>query len=426
VGQLDHRADDRAVHLRPAFPADAVDFGAVIPYKLDLLRRAAERFLSTAPREQRAAFLDFCIAEAGWLDDYALFMALKGAHAGAPWVEWERELVERQPAALAAARRDLAGPILAHQFMQFQFFRQWADLKRYANARRIQIIGDVPIFVAHDSADVWAQPQLFYLDPTGRPTAVAGVPPDYFSAAGQLWGNPLYRWDDMARDGFAWWIGRVRAALRLMDILRLDHFRGFEAYWEVPATESTAINGQWTPGPGAALFQALRAALGSLPIIAEDLGVITPQVEALRDQFEFPGIRVLQFAFSADATNIHLPHHWLRNSVVYTGTHDNDTAAGWYQRVAATPEGDYVRRYLAIDGHDIAWDMIRTALSSVADFALYPAQDLLSLGNAARMNYPSRASGNWVWRLPAGALDDSIRDRLRRLDGDYGRLEATA
>ena len=410
----------------PAFPADAVDFGAVIPFKLELLRRAAERFLSEAPRAQRVAFLDFCAAEAGWLDDYALFMALKGAHGGAPWVEWERELVERQPAALAAAQSALAGPILAHQFMQFQFFRQWAALKRYANDRRIQIIGDVPIFVAHDSADVWARPQLFSLDPTGRPTVVAGVPPDYFSATGQLWGNPLYRWDDMAGDGFSWWIARLRAALRLMDILRLDHFRGFEAYWEVPATEKTAIAGRWTPGPGAPLFQALRAALGALPIIAEDLGVITPAVEALRDQFDFPGMRVLQFGFAADATNIHLPHHWIRNSVVYTGTHDNDTAAGWYQRVANTPEGDYVRRYLATDGRDIAWDMIRTALASVADIALYPAQDLLCLGNAARMNYPSRPSGNWAWRVPAGALNDAICDRLRRLAGDYGRLVAAA
>jgi len=413
---------DNEIADPPAFPLDAVDFGPVISYKIGLLQRAAGRFLSQAPRQQRGQFLDFCDAEAGWLTDYTLFMALKAAHGGAAWVDWEPELAQRRPEALARAREALAGPILAHQFMQFQFFRQWSSLKRYANERGIRIIGDVPIFVAHDSADVWAHPELFYLDAAGRPTVVAGVPPDYFSAAGQLWGNPLYRWEDMARDGFAWWIERVRAALRLMDILRLDHFRGFEAYWEVPAHETTAVNGRWIKGPGAPLFQSIAAALGSLPIIAEDLGVITPAVEALRDQFAFPGMRVLQFGFSSDASNIHLPHHWLRNSVVYSGTHDNDTAAGWYQRVAGAPEGDYARRYLAIDGHDIAWDLLRAVLASVADQALYPAQDLLSLGNAARMNYPSRPSGNWAWRVRAGALDARIAGRLRQMAYDYGRL----
>ena len=413
-----------ALERAPAFPAQQVDYGAVISFKLDMLRRAAATFIAQASHEQRHAFAEFCQQNAGWLDDYALFMALKDAHGGAPWVEWEPALARREPAALARRREDLAGAILTHQFMQFEFFRQWTALRSYANGRGVRIIGDAPIFVAHDSADAWAHPELFFLDAAGRPTVVAGVPPDYFSPTGQLWGNPLYRWQEMAGTGYAWWVERLRALLRIVDLVRLDHFRGFEAYWEVPAGETTAVNGRWVPGPAASLFEALRAALGELPIVAEDLGVITPAVEALRAQFGFPGMKVLQFAFGSDAKNEHLPHRWTRDMVAYTSTHDNDTAAGWYARVADTPEGAYARRYLPSDGRDIAWDMIRVAMASIATFAIYPAQDVLSLGNWARMNYPGRPAGNWSWRCAPGALDERLAQRLRQMAEDYGRLPA--
>jgi 4-alpha-glucanotransferase len=351
-------------------------------------------------------------------------MALKEAHGGAPWVQWEEELVQRQLPALAAARAALATAVTTHQAMQFFFARQWRALREYANAQGVSLIGDMPIFLAHDSAEVWLHQELFYLDEHGRPTVVAGVPPDYFSATGQLWGNPLYRWKRMAADGYAWWVERIRAGLALMNYVRLDHFRGFQAYWEVPGDATTAANGHWVKGPGAALFRALEKALGELPIIAEDLGLITPAVVALRDQLGLPGMVVLQFAFAADATNTHLPHRWREHCLAYTGTHDNDTTVGWYKRVATTPEGHYARRYLGVNGHDIAWDLVRVALASVATLAIYPAQDLLSLGNEARMNHPSTAGGNWSWRLQAGALNEAIAARLRQMTIDYGRLPA--
>jgi len=323
---------------------------------------------------------------------------------------------------------------MSPKFMQYQFFKQWGELKRYANEHGILIFGDIPIYVSYDSADVWAHQHLFPLDEDGHPTVVAGVPPDYFSPTGQLWGNPLYRWDVMAAQGYQWWIERVRIALHQVDMVRLDHFRGFEAYWEVPASEETAVNGRWVKGPGAALFEALFSALGDVPIIAEDLGVITPEVETLRDGFGFPGMKILQFAFDDDATNPYLPHNYERNCVVYTGSHDNDTTRGWFASASESAQA-FCASYLGYAAaslthgaasltHGIAWALMRLAASSVAALAIFPVQDVLSLASEARMNMPSQAAGNWAWRLPANALigDDHIA-RLAELAETYGRAE---
>jgi 4-alpha-glucanotransferase len=313
-------------------------------------------------------------------------------------MQWPAPLVRREPAALAEARRQYEDTIGAHRFRQFLFFRQWGAVRQYANAKGIRLLGDVPIFVSGDSADVWANPELFLLDEQRRPTHVAGVPPDYFSATGQLWGNPLYNWERLKQTGYAWWIERFRATLEQVDVVRVDHFRGFEAYWEIPAGMPTAQVGRWAKGPGPDLFVALRAGLGRLPIIAEDLGVITPEVEALRDQFRFPGMRILQFAFGGAVENRFLPHNYEHNTVVYTGTHDNDTTRGWFATLSDA-ERHFVRRYLARDGSDITWDLLRLAWSSVADYALAPLQDVLDLGTEARLTLPGRAAGNWNWRF---------------------------
>ncbi|MCC6629167.1 MAG: 4-alpha-glucanotransferase [Chloroflexi bacterium] len=404
----------------PPLPAERVDFGAVIPGKWRLLRQAATRFETVATPAQRADFERFRADASGWLDDFALYMALKEAHDGAGWQDWQAPLRRREPAALAEALHRLAEPVRAQQVVQWLIARQWQRVRDAAHTRGIQIVGDIPIFVAADSADVWANPGLFHLDDAGRPTIVAGVPPDYFSATGQLWGNPLYHWDRLAADGYAWWVRRVRAALAQVDRLRIDHFRGFEAYWAVPAAEDTAIHGRWLPGPGAAFFSALRAGLGELPIIAEDLGLITPPVEALRDAFDLPGMAVLQFAFGTDAANTYLPHNHRRNLVVYTGTHDNDTTTGWYAQQAEAVR-DQVRRYLGQPGDDIAWDFIRLALASVADTVIVPLQDVLSLGSEARMNLPGDPSGNWSWRCDAQLLTGERAARLADLVAVYGR-----
>ncbi len=399
----------------PAGRADRVDYGAVTRFKGRVLRRAYGRF------QPDADFARFQEEHAGWLDDYALFMALKERHGGVAWGDWSPDLARRRPGALARARADLAREIGYHQFTQWLFFRQWGDLKREAGARRIAIVGDLPIFAAYDSADVWANPEFFHLDAAGRPTVVAGVPPDYFSATGQLWGNPLYRWEALEREGFRWWVERLRLALALYDYVRIDHFRGFEAYWEIPAGEPTAIRGQWVKAPGARLFATVREQLGELPIIAEDLGVITPEVEALRDEFGLPGMKILQFGFT-DPDNPDLPHHYVPHRVVYTGTHDNDTTRGWY---ASIPEGerDFARRYLGrgAEDLDIAWDLIRAAFASVARFAVIPLQDVLDLGTEARMNYPGRLGGNWAWRYSADALTPARQERLRDLAVLYSR-----
>jgi len=417
MGLLDQQVLDQA----PEFPREHVDFGGIYNWKLPVLRQVADTFPIRATPDQLAEFTQFCTDNASWLDDFALFMALKDAHNGASWNQWAMELRSRQPEALKAAVQTHAAAVHAHQFNQWLFYRQWLRLKGYANALGIQIIGDIPIFVAMDSSDSWTNPQEFFLDDEFQPTVVAGVPPDYFSATGQLWGNPLYRWDVMKKSQYAWWLRRIKAALRLYDIVRIDHFRGFAAYWEVPAGEKTAEKGQWVPGPGTDLFAVIQRELGELPIIAEDLGEITPDVIALRDQFALPGMKILQFAFSSDASDKFLPHNYRRNFVVYTGTHDNDTSRGWYQQSANDHERDLFRRYLRTDGHDPAWTLLDAAFRSVAYLALAPMQDLLDLDSAARMNLPGRADGNWSWRFVPEQITNGLMTRLLETTTIYGR-----
>ena len=406
------------------FPADRVDFGPAIQFKTRLLRRAWDGFQQGRASGLRPQFDSFVRDNASWLDDYALFMALKDAHDGRGWQQWPAEARRREPAFLQQARKKHADIIGLHQFRQFLVFRQWHYLRDYARQHGIRIIGDIPIFVSADSADVWANPEMFQLDSDRRPKAVAGVPPDYFSATGQLWGNPLYDWDAMRKTNFAWWVARFRGLMRQVDLVRLDHFRGFEAYWEVPAGKPNAIEGRWVKSPGKELLTTLRSELGSLPIIAEDLGVITKGVAELRTSFGLPGMRVLQFAFPDTAKNAFLPHNYEQNTVVYTGTHDNDTTRGWYNGSASEYEKDHARRYLARDGSDIAWDFIRLAWSSVADYAITPLQDVLNLGSEARMNFPGRPDGNWCWRFRPEQLNPWLLDRLADLTRLYGREQA--
>jgi 4-alpha-glucanotransferase len=411
----------------PPFPVGRVDFGPVIDYKKSVLGRAFSNFRTQAPAEQQAAFARFCEEQAFWLEDFSLFMALKEVHQLRPWHEWEPEVVTRQPAALDRKRVSLAGEIESQKYQQWQFFEQWLSVKRYANERGIRIIGDIPIFVALDSTDVWANPHLFHLDKDLQPTFVSGVPPDYFSETGQLWGHPLYRWEAMAENGYPWWIARFRMAFTQVDVVRIDHFRGFYNYWEVPAGEDTAIEGRWLYGPGAGLFHAVTHALGKVAIIAEDLGDFDAEsragVDALQNEFGYPGMKVLQFAFGGGPGDPFLPHNFTRDFVAYTGTHDNDTVIGWYQVTSTEGERDYARKYLAVDGSDIAWDLIRLAWSSVANTAITTAQDLLSLGHEARMNLPSTVGPpNWCWRLQPGALSDNIGARLLELTAVYGRM----
>ena len=407
----------------PLLPDENVEYGTVIPLKLDLLRRAYARFRAESFPEIETDFEAFRASKSDWLDDFALFMTIKESQDGHAWVAWPAPLRDRKPDALASFREDHQDEIERQAFWQFLFFRQWEALRDHAHANDIQIIGDIPIFVAHDSVDVWANRELFYLDEVGEPTVVAGVPPDYFSPTGQRWGNPLYPWDVHAEQDYAWWLARFRAVFSLVDIVRLDHFRGFAGYWEIPADEETAVEGSWAPGPGADFLEAVQESLGSLPIIAEDLGEITPDVIELRDQFNLPGMKVLVFAFDSDAENEFLPHNYVPNCVVYTGTHDNDTVRGWYER-SGESERDFARRYLARSGENISWDLIRAAWSSVAVFALAPMQDFLGLGNEARMNYPSKASGNWTWRMAPDALTASLRDGIKEINTLYGRIES--
>ena len=404
----------------PAFPAARVDYGHVLPIKMALLRHAHERFRASAAPAQRADLDAFLAANRAWLDDYALFMALKHAYRSVAWTDWEPDLVARRPPALAAARAARAADVQLHEFLQWTFFTQWAALRDYARERGLSVLGDVPIFVAHDSADVWAHPDLFALDAHGMPTVVAGVPPDYFSRTGQRWGNPLYRWEALTNSGYSWWIDRVRAALRTADVLRLDHFRGFYAYWEVPATSPTAAQGRWVRAPGAELFSAVFGALGNVPLIAEDLGKITPPVRRLRESLGLPGMKVLQFAFGSDAHNPYLPHHYTHDVAVYTGTHDNDTTVGWFD-TRGPRERDFILRYVNGDGHEIQWDLIRLALASVADTAIIPLQDALGLGNEARMNMPGTSGGNWAWRCTDEQLSAETSARLADLTATYGR-----
>jgi 4-alpha-glucanotransferase len=418
----------------PAFPDRQVDFGRVVRHRLPLLKKAAKNFLARASAMRREHLQTFCRQNASWLDNYALFMALKEAHSGqAVWNKWEPDIAARQPEALARWEEVLREAVDTQKYVQFQFFKQWSELKAYCHDRGIQMMGDIPIFVAHDSADVWAQPRLFHLNADGDPSVQAGVPPDYFSATGQLWGNPLYCWEAMAETGYAWWIDRFRSTLRLVDIIRLDHFRGFEAYWEVPGNERTAINGRWVKAPGGELLEAVQKTLGDLPIVAETLGVITPEVEALRDRFGFPGMGILQFAFGTDPQAPEFrPHNYRRHFVVYTGTHDNDTTIGWWTssgvgdstRTAENirAEREFALQYLGTDGREMNWVFIRAILASVADMAIIPLQDVLGLGNEARMNLPGTSSGNWRWRFTTDQLTPEIGARLRQLTVIYDRF----
>ena len=382
----------------PGFRADRIDFELIKPFRMERLRRAARNFFANREDNVFWIYEEFCSAESVWLDDYALFMTIAGRENWRGWDQWPEHLAHRDPQALLGIKMSNPEEIGFWKFCQWCFSRQWIRLKNYANERGVQIIGDVPIFVAHQSADVWAHQGLFELDPNGRPSVVAGVPPDYFSETGQLWGNPLYRWDIHEETGFAWWIARLRHALQLADLVRIDHFRGFAAFWEIPADETTAINGKWVLGPGKELFEAFEKAFPRLPIIAEDLGLITPDVIELRDKFKLPGMRILQFAFGNGESNHFLPHHYVQNTIAYTGTHDNNTTIGWWN---ALPDHEkaFARYYLGCDGEAINWVMMRTLSKSVANTVIFPLQDVLGLSCEHRMNFPGQPTGNWEWRF---------------------------
>jgi 4-alpha-glucanotransferase len=424
--------DEQSLADVPRFRADQVEYDRVLAWKTQQLREAFRRFSEQADPLELEQLQTFRTENDAWLADYAFFQALKDHFGGVQWTLWPEELRERDPTALAQWSQKLAPDIDFQRFGQWSFFRQWHLLREHAQQRGVQIVGDVPIFVAHDSADVWAGKHLFLLDPDGVPSVEAGVPPDYFSATGQLWGNPIYDWKQMAAEGYAWWIRRIRQAMSLFDLIRLDHFRGFVAHWEVPRGSPTAAPGRWLPGPGAALFTALQKQLGNLPILAENLGVITPPVEQLREEFGLPGMCILQFAFGTDPMAPHYrPHNFVENSVVYTGTHDNDTTVGWFRSQAGegttrtadeiSRERDYALRYVGTDGYEIHWDFIRLAIASVARLAIFPMQDVLGLGTECRMNMPSTASGNWLWRMRPGEFTREHQFRLLRLAETFER-----
>jgi 4-alpha-glucanotransferase len=379
----------------PAFPTDHVDFGWITPYHNEKLHIAYQTFKKS---KDKTAFEAFCNDHAHWLDDFALFIALKNNHNLRPWVEWEPELALRDKRAITKAIKQYADEIQEQQFRQWVFHTQWDALKTYANDNGVRLFGDLPIFVAHDSSDVWANQSQYFLDDSGNTTVIAGVPPDYFSPTGQRWGNPLYRWDVMKKDGYSWWIERFKAILSTVDYIRIDHFRGFEAYWEIPASEETAINGEWVDGPKEHFFQAIKDALGELPVIAEDLGVITEGVEKLRDDFDLPGMKVLQFAWG-EPTNPFLPHNHPVNSVVYTGTHDNNTTVGWFNEEVDDSTLGFMKDYLGQDVHDIVWTLARVGMRSSGHTFIMPMQDVLGLGSEGRMNTPGKLGGNWTWRF---------------------------
>ena len=415
----DHLIKDDDLACVPEFPENYVNYGVVIEWKNLLLQKAHVNFLEKRDQklqEQYDAFLE----RNSWLKDYSLYMALKEGHNGVSWMRWEPELRSRNSDSIFNARRQFADRIDFYCFCQFLFFKQWETLRDFAHQNGIKIIGDIPIFVAADSADVWANPELFFLDQDGNPSIVAGVPPDYFSPTGQLWGNPLYRWKIHNQDGYTWWLERFKNLLQMVDIIRLDHFRGFSKYWAVPGSARTAEKGRWMKGPGSDFFRSLRNALGDLPIIAEDLGVITPDVIRLRERFSLPGMKVLQFAFLTNPDDLYLPHNFPVHCLVYTGTHDNDTVKGWYERVPEE-ERNFYRRYLNRNGDNVAWDFIQACWASVAAVAISPMQDFLELGNEARMNLPGQAQGNWQWRMAKGACSHELADRIREINYLYSR-----
>ncbi len=402
-----------------AFPQDRVDYETVKQFKKHILKTSFTVF-QKIKKGQREPFEIFCEDNRAWLDVYAMFMSLREAHGFRAWNTWEPGIRKRQPKVLEVWERKLQNEILFHKYQQYQFFKQWHKLKKYCNDLEIKLIGDIPMFVSIDSDTVWSHPDAFYLDSEGIPTAVGGVPPDYFSKTGQLWGSPLYRWEIMEQDGYAWWAERFEAILRLVDIVRLDHFRGFESYWEVAADCKTSMKGQWIPGPGAELFEHVRKRLGAFPVIAEDLGNITPEVDNLRDKLEFRGTRVLQFAFGANGSSRHKPHNYPRNCVAYTGTHDNNTAVGWFSELKKT-EACEALRYMGSNGREVNWDLIRLAMMSCADTVIIPLQDVLGLGGEARMNRPGTVTGNWRWRFTPDMLTDNIKIRLKELTELYER-----
>ena len=419
----------------PIFDIKTVSFGEIIPWKKDLLGKAAGVFQKKAVNDE--AYLKFCAEEAHWLEDYSIFMAVKeyfdekarreDVH-GAMWSNfWDKDIALKEPEAVTRWTEKLGGEIEKNKILQFFFFEQWLKVRTYANDMGIKIIGDIPIFVASDSCDVWSNRDLFLLNHDGSPSSVAGVPPDYFSETGQLWGNPLYDWDAMEKNNFKWWIERFRGTLKLVDIIRVDHFRGFEAFWQVPAGNDTAVEGQWVKAPGVKLFTEVRKEMGSLPVLAEDLGLITKEVYDLRDRFNFPGMRILQFAFDEaegdtglDPDNIFLPHNYVSNSVVYTGTHDNATMKGWLDS-CTSKELKFIRSYFGYDGGDLVWQFIRLALSSVSSYCIIPMQDILELDDSARMNIPSTLGGNWSWRYSEDMVDREIKEKLLAMTQIYGR-----
>ncbi|MBL0226397.1 MAG: 4-alpha-glucanotransferase [Geobacteraceae bacterium] len=398
---------------------DRVDFGSLIPEKFKSLNCAAVNFFASGRTSRMEEFWHFCDTTP-WLHNYALFMSLKQRYKGKSWHQWPVSAALLDAVSFEKASVELGPEIGFQKYLQWQFSRQWGHLRAYAAAQGISIIGDIPIFVAYDSADVWANRNIFLLDGRGRPTAMAGVPPDYFSNTGQLWGNPLYDWEALARQGYSWWVERFRYLFSQFDCIRVDHFRGFEAAWHVPAGHKTAAHGTWNPGPGRHFFDSLISALGPLPIIAEDLGVITPDVEALRDSYGFPGMKILQFAFGSGPQNGYLPHNYIKHCVAYTGTHDNDTSAGWYAGLPVREQGE-VLEYLGSSGAAPVEDLIRSALSSVADTVVIPFQDLLGLPSTARMNVPGRADGNWEWRFTWDMIDKEMTSRYRRKLNLFGR-----
>jgi 4-alpha-glucanotransferase len=410
--------DRNALNSLPAFDENRVDYGKVIGFKHKQLKTAYLRF--SEQHEKPEAYQQFIENNEGWLEEYVLFMALKERYDGKPWWEWPEALMQHQQKAVEKAKTELANETGFYRFCQYHFCTQWHNLKQYANDKGISIIGDIPLYVAHDSADVWSDTKYFQFDSNRKPMKVAGVPPDYFSETGQLWGNPLYNWEYMKANGFTWWHKRMQASLEMFDLVRIDHFRGFEAYWAVPYGEETAINGEWVKAPGMELFDTLRKKMGDLPVIAEDLGIITPEVEALRNEFEFPGMKILQFAFHSDHGNEYLPHNYDRNFVVYTGTHDNDTLAGWYKNLEK-PIKHKVLEYTDSYSKNVVKKLIRLAWSSVASMALIPLQDLLEAGSEARMNTPGTPSGNWQWRFTEEQLTEEHARWLARLTQIYSR-----
>jgi 4-alpha-glucanotransferase len=409
-------------------PRDHVDYARLIPRKRKVLRTAFRRFQANGSTVDATRLQQFRERQSAWLDEYALYAALKDAHDGAAWTEWEPPLALRDPKALKQARDEHADTIEQHAFWQYLFHRQWTALQSYCHARDIHLFGDLPIYVAPDSADVWAHQDLFHVDDDGEPTVVAGVPPDYFSPEGQHWGNPIYRWDRMEDRGYAWWTERLRRAFDLFDLVRLDHFRGFDEYWEIPAERETAINGEWKDGPGAEFFEAMEDEFGDLPVIAEDLGIITDSVKQLRDAFEFPGMAVLQFAFGSDPTNEFLPHNYTRNQVVYTGTHDNNTTVGWWEEELSDEKKDFAQSYLNLPSSSqkevLHRRAIRSLMASAANRVVFPLQDVIGLGSEGRINTPGTTEDNWAWRFTPDQISDENEEMLKELTYVYGRASS--